>query len=190
MVAFNYVAGDDKVTRYADLIDAIQPDGPCALLGYSLGGNLAFEVAKELERRGRAVPNVVIMDSHRILDSFALGDEHVQAFEQELAEHLQRHTGSDIVAQETREQARDYLQFCSRTPNLGVIAAPVSVISDDAKVALYAVGEQGAWHGSSATGTAVFRGFGTHAEMLDHEYIARNAGLAREILTGAAADVS
>ncbi|MFJ9946695.1 amino acid adenylation domain-containing protein [Kitasatospora sp. NPDC091207] len=190
MVAFNYVAGDDKVVCYADLIDTIQPDGPCALLGYSLGGNLAFEVAKELERRGRAVPNVVIMDSHRILESFTLGDEHVQAFEHELAEHLQRHTGSEIVAQETREQARDYLQFCSRTPNLGVIAAPVSVISDDAKVALYAAGENGAWHGSSATGTAVFRGFGTHAEMLDHEYIARNAGLAREILTGVAADVS
>ncbi|MGV9268406.1 non-ribosomal peptide synthetase/type I polyketide synthase [Kitasatospora sp. NPDC003701] len=190
MVAFNYVPGDDKVTRYADLIDAVQPDGPCALLGYSLGGNLAFEVAKELERRGRAVPNVVIMDSHRIPESFALGDEHVRAFEQELAEHLQRHTGSAIVAQETREQARDYLQFCSRTPNLGVVAAPVSVISDDAKVALYAAGEHGTWHGSSATGTAVFRGFGTHAEMLDHEYIARNAGLAREILTGVAADAS
>ncbi|MFB7618778.1 amino acid adenylation domain-containing protein [Kitasatospora sp. NPDC056181] len=184
MVAFNYVAGDDKVGRYADLIETVQPDGPCALLGYSLGGNLAFEVAKELERRGRAVPNVVIMDSHRIPESFTLGDEHVRAFEHELAEHLQRHTGSDVVAQETREQARDYLRFCSRTPNLGVITAPVSVISDDAKVALHAAGQYGAWHGSSATGTAVFRGFGSHAEMLDHGYIERNAGLARDILAG------
>lgn len=34
MVAFNYVAGDDKVDRYADLVETIQPDGPCALLGY------------------------------------------------------------------------------------------------------------------------------------------------------------
>ncbi|MFG3054242.1 amino acid adenylation domain-containing protein [Kitasatospora sp. NPDC048239] len=190
MVAFNYVTGDDKVTRYADLIDTLQPEGPCALLGYSLGGNLAFEVAKELERRGRAVPNVVIMDSHRILESFTLGDEHVEAFERELAEHLHRHTGSAVLAQETREQARDYLQFCSRTPNLGVIAAPVSVISDDEKVALYADGEHGAWHGSSATRTAVFQGFGTHAEMLDREYSGRNAGLARDILTGAAAHAS
>ncbi|MFJ6139194.1 amino acid adenylation domain-containing protein [Kitasatospora sp. NPDC092286] len=190
MVAFNYVAGDDKVARYADLVEAVQPDGPCALLGYSLGGNLAFEVAKELELRGRAVPNVVIMDSHRIPESFTLGDEHVQAFERELAEHLQRHTGSDIVAQETREQAQDYLRFCSRTPNLGVITAPVSVISDDEKVALYAAGERGAWHGSSTTGTAVFKGFGAHAEMLDREFIGRNAGLARDILTGAAVHAS
>ncbi|MFE7188228.1 amino acid adenylation domain-containing protein [Kitasatospora sp. NPDC057541] len=189
-VAFNYVSGDDKVDRYADLVEVLQPEGPCALLGYSLGGNLAFEVAKELERRGRAVPNVVIMDSHRIPESFDLGDEHLQAFERELAEHLQRHTGSAAVAQETREQARDYLRFCSRTPNLGVVTAALSVISDDEKVALYEAGQHGAWHGSSATGTAVFKGFGTHAEMLDRDFIAHNAGLARSILTGAAPHAS
>ncbi|MFC5663684.1 amino acid adenylation domain-containing protein [Kitasatospora misakiensis] len=189
-VAFNYVSGDDKVDRYADLVEALQPEGPCALLGYSLGGNLAFEVAKELERRGRAVPNVVIMDSHRIPESFDLADEHLQAFERELAEHLQRHTGSAVVAQETREQARDYLRFCSRTPNHGVVSAALSVISDDAKVALYEAGQHGAWHGSSATRTAVFQGFGAHAEMLDREFIAHNAGLARSILTGAAPHAS
>ncbi|MFE6866879.1 amino acid adenylation domain-containing protein [Kitasatospora sp. NPDC057692] len=189
-VAFNYVTGDDKVDRYADLVEALQPEGPCALLGYSLGGNLAFEVAKELERRGRAVPNVVIMDSHRIPESFDLADEHLQAFERELAEHLQRHTGSAAVAEETREQARDYLRFCSRTPNLGVVAAALSVISDDEKVALYEAGQHGAWHGSSATRTAVFKGFGTHAEMLDREFIAHNAGLARSILTGVAPHAS
>ncbi|MEV6971950.1 amino acid adenylation domain-containing protein [Kitasatospora sp. NPDC093806] len=190
MIAFNYVTGDDKVDRYADLVEALQPEGPCALLGYSLGGNLAFEVAKELERRGRAVPNVVIMDSHRIPESFDLADEHVQAFERELAEHLRRHTGSTAVAEETREQARDYLRFCSRTPNLGVVTAALSVISDDEKVALYDAGRHGAWHGSSATRTAVFQGFGTHAEMLDRDFIAHNAGLARSILTGATAHAS
>ncbi|MFB8198768.1 non-ribosomal peptide synthetase/type I polyketide synthase [Kitasatospora purpeofusca] len=189
-IAFNYVSGDDKVDQYADLVEALQPEGPCALLGYSLGGNLAFEVAKELERRGRAVPNVVIMDSHRIPESFDLADEHLQAFETELAEHLHRHTGSAAVARETREQARDYLRFCSRTPNHGVVAAALSVISDDEKVALYEAGRDGAWHGSSATRTAVFKGFGTHAEMLDREFIAHNAGLARSILTGAATHAS
>ena len=49
VVAFNYLPGEDKVTRYADLVESVVPEGPCHLLGYSLGGNLAFEVAKELE---------------------------------------------------------------------------------------------------------------------------------------------
>ncbi|MEV7831701.1 amino acid adenylation domain-containing protein [Streptomyces subrutilus] len=186
LVAFNYLAGEDKVSRYADLVETVQPDGPCALLGYSLGGNLAFEVAGELEARGRTVPDVVIIDSHRIAEPFELADEHLRAFDRELSQHLERHTGSAIVARETSEQARDYLRFCSRTPNLGVLTARVSVVSDDEKTALYAAGRQGAWHGTSTTGTAVFTGFGAHADMLDPRYIDRNAGLTRDILTGAA----
>jgi hybrid polyketide synthase/nonribosomal peptide synthetase FtdB len=183
-VAFNYLAGDDKVARYADLIESIQAEGPCILFGYSLGGNLAFEVAKELERRGREVPNVIIMDSYRIPESFELGSEHIEAFERELREHLRKHTGSEIVAQETLEAAREYIHFCSRTPNLGVITAPVNVISDEQKVAFYAAGERGTWHNSSRSRTAVFRGFGTHAGMLDESYLARNADLVRDILVG------
>ncbi|MEV7010944.1 amino acid adenylation domain-containing protein [Streptosporangium sp. NPDC051022] len=188
--AFNYVAGDDKVARYADLIESVQPEGPCDLLGYSLGGNLAFEVAKELQRRGREVPNVVIMDSYRISESFQLGEEHLKIFERELSEHLLRHTGSEIVAEETLGQAREYIDFCSRTPNLGVVAATVSVISDEEKVAFYAEAASGAWHGSSAARTPVFRGFGTHAEMLDQDYIALNANLVRDILVGGGAHVA
>ncbi|MGW0705519.1 non-ribosomal peptide synthetase/type I polyketide synthase [Streptomyces sp. NPDC002643] len=184
-VAFNYVSGDDKVDRYADLVESLQPEGPCSLLGYSLGGNLAFEVAKELERRGRSVAHVVIVDSHRIARSYDLADEHVRVFEQELAEHLRRHTGSAVVAEETREQARDYLLFCSRTPNVGTVAAAIDVISDAEKVALHEPGYEGAWHGSSATRTTVLKGFGSHAEMLDHASIAHNARLVRSILTGA-----
>jgi hybrid polyketide synthase / nonribosomal peptide synthetase FtdB len=183
-VAFNYLAGDDKVARYADLIESIRSQGPCVLFGYSLGGNLAFDVAKELEHRGRDVPNVIIMDSFRITESFQLGVELFEAFERELGEHLRKHTGSEIVTQETLDQAREYLDFSSRTPNLGVIAAQVSVISDEEKVALYAADERGTWHGSSATRTTVLRGFGKHADMLDQGYVARNADLVRDLLAG------
>lgn len=181
---FNYLAGDDKVERYADLVEAVQAGSPCALLGYSLGGNLAFEVAKELERRGRRVPHVVILDSYRIPESFEPGNVDFEAFDRELAEHLRKHTGSDIVAQETLEQARDYIRFVGRRPNLGVVSAPVSVISEEDKAAFYAADARGTWHGSSTTRTAVFSGFGKHADMLDKGYVARNAELARTILAG------
>ncbi|MDX2778930.1 amino acid adenylation domain-containing protein, partial [Streptomyces caniscabiei] len=188
LVAFNYVTGDDKVDRYADLVESLQPEGPCALLGYSLGGNLAFEVAGELERRGRTVSHVVIVDSHRIAEPFDLSDEHVEVFERELADHLRRHTGSAVVAEETRAHARDYLRFCARTPNLGVVAAAIGVISDAEKAALHQAGHDGAWHGSSTTRTTVVAGFGRHAEMLDHEFVVHNAGLARSILDAGATD--
>ncbi|WP_425086162.1 amino acid adenylation domain-containing protein, partial [Streptomyces hainanensis] len=183
-VSFNYLAGDDKVARYADLVESLRKSGPYVLFGYSLGGNLAFEVAKELESRGREVSDVIIMDSYRIAEAFEMGPEHFRAFEHELGEHLRKHLGSDIVADETLEQARDYLDFCSRTPNTGTVAAAVTVISDEEKVAFYAAGKHGSWHATSTTHSVVLRGAGVHADMLDEGPLVHNALLTRSVLTG------
>ncbi|MET9096850.1 amino acid adenylation domain-containing protein [Streptomyces cyaneofuscatus] len=187
VIGFNYLPGDDKVARYADLIEAARPEGACLLLGYSLGGNLAFETAKELERRGRRVGHVVILDSRRIMERYEPGDEGIRVFEAELADHLRKHTGSDAVAEETLAHAAEYLTFCGRTPNTGTVNAPVSVITDEEKTALYAAGEHGTWHGSSTATTVVLRGSGVHADMLDPKHLARNAALVRTVLTGDAA---
>ncbi|MFE9825916.1 amino acid adenylation domain-containing protein [Streptomyces sp. NPDC005791] len=186
VIGFNYLPGDDKVARYADLVASARPDGPWLLLGYSLGGNLAFETAKELERRGRQVAHVVVLDSRRILQAYEPGDDGVQAFEAELAEHLSKHTGSDVVTAETLAHAAEYLTFCGRTPNTGRITGQVSVITDEEKESLHAPGTPGAWHGSSVADTLVLRGSGRHADMLDPGHLARNADLVRGLLAGGA----
>jgi hybrid polyketide synthase/nonribosomal peptide synthetase FtdB len=181
LVSFNYMKGDDKIERYADLMESLQKDGPYVLFGYSLGGNLAFEVAKVLQKRGQKVEKVVIMDSFRIVEHFEFGEEHLKEFEKELSEHLHRHTGSNIVAKETLEQARDYINFCSKVRNLGTLEAHVSVIAEEAKLALFAQGEHGSWHGS-AKNIDVVRGFGNHAAMLDVAHVAANAELTLKLL--------
>ncbi|MFE6918088.1 non-ribosomal peptide synthetase/type I polyketide synthase [Streptomyces rubiginosohelvolus] len=186
VTGFNYLPGDDKVARYADLIEAEQPEGPCLLLGYSLGGNLAFETAKELERRGRRVAHVVILDSRRILTAYEPDASGIAAFEAELADHVHKHTGSDAVTRETLAHAAEYLAFCGRTPNTGTVAATVTVITDEEKAALYAAGEHGTWHGSSTGATAVLRGSGVHADMLDAKHLVRNAQLLRSVIAGEA----
>jgi thioesterase domain-containing protein len=48
---------------YADQIRKAQPAGPYHLLGWSLGGNIAFAIAEELERRGEQIGLLVILDS-------------------------------------------------------------------------------------------------------------------------------
>ncbi len=54
----------EEVARdFADRIRATQPAGPYHLLGWSLGGNIAFAVAEELERRGERIGLLAIMDS-------------------------------------------------------------------------------------------------------------------------------
>lgn len=47
---------------YADQIRKTQPSGPYHLLGWSLGANIAFAVAEELERRDQQIGLLVIMD--------------------------------------------------------------------------------------------------------------------------------
>ncbi len=184
VIGFNYLPGDDKTARYADLVEAARPQGPYLLLGYSLGGNLAFETAKELERRGHRVAHVVIIDSRRILTAYEPDASGIAAFETELAEHVRKHTGSEAVAHETLVHAAEYLAFCGRTPNTGAVAAAVTVIADEEKAALYAAGQPGTWHGSSTGTTAVLRGSGVHADMLDAAHLPHNAGLVRSTLRG------
>ncbi|MFF8611005.1 thioesterase domain-containing protein [Streptomyces sp. NPDC015346] len=184
LVAFNCVEGEGDVEHYADLTESLRADGPCTRFGYSLGGNLAFEGAKGLERRGREVADVVITDSYRISESFEFGDHHLAAFEHGLSGHLHRHTGSDLVARHTLEQVREFIAFCSRSPGLGTVRARISVVSDQEEVPLYAADRPGSRPGASTTHATMLPGFGSHAGMLDEEFVARNAEPTRRVLTG------
>ncbi|WP_444997695.1 amino acid adenylation domain-containing protein [Aliikangiella sp. IMCC44359] len=189
-VSFNYLVGDDKVKHYADLIEAQQATGPYTLFGYSLGGNLAFEVAKLLETRGHTVRHLLMMDAYRTSETFEFKETIISEFEKELSEHLLKHTGSNIVADETLEQARDYISFSSQTINSGQLNAPISVIADEDKVDLYASGEKGSWHGSSNKNINVLKGSGKHADMLDEGYVDTNAKLVIEALNRSTAHAS
>ncbi|MBZ4419892.1 non-ribosomal peptide synthase/polyketide synthase [Myxococcus sp. RHSTA-1-4] len=55
--------------RYVEAVRAVRPEGPYVLGGWSMGGVVAFEMARELERQGQRVELLVL------LDSFAPADE-------------------------------------------------------------------------------------------------------------------
>jgi thioesterase domain-containing protein len=55
---------EEMARDYADQIRRIQPAGPYHLLGWSLGGNMAFAIAEQLERRGEQVGLLVILDTN------------------------------------------------------------------------------------------------------------------------------
>jgi aspartate racemase len=54
---------EQLATRYADVLCAVQPQGPYFLAGWSLGGVLAYELARELTARGEAVGLVALVDA-------------------------------------------------------------------------------------------------------------------------------
>ncbi|MFF0151913.1 thioesterase domain-containing protein [Micromonospora sp. NPDC005203] len=53
----------ESARRFAAAINERRPDGPCEILGYSLGGLVALETARQLVMTGREVTLVGILDT-------------------------------------------------------------------------------------------------------------------------------
>jgi len=53
----------ELASRYVDHVTSLQPDGPYHLLGWSLGGNVAHEMAVQLRAAGHEVASLVLLDS-------------------------------------------------------------------------------------------------------------------------------
>ncbi|MBY8870517.1 hypothetical protein K7640_01515 [Micromonospora sp. PLK6-60] len=54
---------EESARRYAAAINERRPDGPCEIFGYSLGGLVALETARQLTMAGREVALVGIIDT-------------------------------------------------------------------------------------------------------------------------------
>ena len=53
---------EDRADRYLEAITSQRPAGPYLIAGHSLGGLIAYEMARKLHARGDAVPLVLIID--------------------------------------------------------------------------------------------------------------------------------
>jgi hybrid polyketide synthase/nonribosomal peptide synthetase FtdB len=182
IVSFNYLMEDNKLNLYVDMIKQIQPVGPYQLFGYSLGGNLAFEVAKILESKGDVVENVVIMDSYRITDSAQITPAHLEEFREELKGHLKKHTGSDEVQAHTMEQANSYIDFSYRQKNRGKIQSQVHYIVEKNEADPNRVHKLASWNDASHMGTQVYIGASDHENMLIGDHADVHAKIIQSIL--------
>ncbi|MEU9026480.1 amino acid adenylation domain-containing protein [Streptomyces sp. NPDC048383] len=86
---------EEMAAEYADLIRQVQPEGPYRLLGWSLGGNVAFAMADELRRRGQEVQLLTLLDSYPRRP--AAGAEPSLA---EVFAHNLRDSGFDVTPEE------------------------------------------------------------------------------------------
>ncbi|MGO1885406.1 MAG: amino acid adenylation domain-containing protein, partial [Citricoccus sp.] len=65
------------VACYADAVIAAQPEGPVRLLGWSYGGHIVFALGQELQRRGREIHSVIIVDTAPVSRGFVPGPQDV-----------------------------------------------------------------------------------------------------------------
>ena len=55
---------EDMAQYYLDAVEAVQPDGPYLLAGYSLGGLVTLEMAQRLTAKGKRVALLVLLDAY------------------------------------------------------------------------------------------------------------------------------
>ena len=116
--------------RYLRAIRAARPDGPYHLAGWSLGGVIAFEMARQLAAEGAPVGSVSLIDSRPTLTGRRFGprlDESViaAAFADDLASRLGRDGPALLAICDDPEALAAYRRFlegdeAAEVPDVGI----------------------------------------------------------------------
>ncbi len=56
----------DMAERYVNEILTVQPEGPYYLAGYCMGGTVALEIAQQLQRRGKSVAVLALLETYNV----------------------------------------------------------------------------------------------------------------------------
>ncbi|QDY15881.1 non-ribosomal peptide synthetase [Clostridium botulinum] len=188
LYGFDFIEHEKRNEEYIELITNIQKDKPYILIGYSIGGNLAFEVAKNLEKQGYEVSDIILLDSlireHKIdcsLDSTKKEAERMienikqYASEEDLLMFNYIKENYSII---TRKIFK-YKLYSNNVINIGKIKSNIHLIAscenkNNEKLNL--------WQKSTLGSFKIYNGFGSHNLMMSKEYIKKNANIIRDIL--------
>jgi amino acid adenylation domain-containing protein len=192
--AFNFIEAESRLSDYADLVTDADPDGPYVLFGYSAGGNLAFNVTKELERRGRNVAAIVMLDSGRVLDKFRFPDDEVRRLASEFldAGGVKEYVHSAVLRDKAYRTIRRYLDVLSQTKDHGVVNAEIHLVLSEAAEDTFTddrgilISSKSGWAEVTRRGLKTYRGRGHHAHLLNAPNLDPNAALLRDIMQSVA----
>ncbi|AFL68054.1 beta-ketoacyl synthase N-terminal-like domain-containing protein [Sulfurospirillum barnesii] len=180
--ALNYIQSKNPPELFADMTESVQPEGELILLGYSVGGNLAYETAKVLEKRGRRIRALIFLDNFRRLELFEQSDEAYQRGAREYLSILEKTQGSDLDKEEILARIEHYDRFIDSRREQDLISAPIYLIKAEKSAANAPMKiSQDAW-GELTTHFEIFQGDGKHMEMLFGEYFEKNIEIIRSIL--------
>jgi surfactin family lipopeptide synthetase C/lichenysin synthetase C len=180
--AFDFIEQDDRIQQYTAIIHDIQPAGSLVLLGYSAGCGLAFEVAKQLEQRGRFVDMVIMVDSYK---KNGISDLQGRSVEQDIDSLMEVNKDNAYLQMESirqgifRKMGTSYTYFVNLI-NTGQVSAQIHLIRSDNSVSIPQW--MSSWQTATTGSYREHQGFGKHYEMLQGSFAESNAEIMRLIL--------
>ncbi|QUI24145.1 non-ribosomal peptide synthase/polyketide synthase [Vallitalea pronyensis] len=190
LYSFDYIEDEDKIKQYADFIMSISDEEPYVLMGYSAGGNVAFEVAKELEKRHKKVSDILMIDAYRRHQVDA--KEEITAFKKEELEqaflhfiqgdegHEEAAATMDFFVSKAMDQTQKYMAYFQTMTNEGTIHANIYMLKSNESIV---EDPERYWEKVTTGVVKVVEGIGNHEHMLsDSTYVKHNGKLIRAIL--------
>ncbi|MCM3268071.1 non-ribosomal peptide synthetase [Paenibacillus elgii] len=188
--AFDFIEGwrdyEEMLNRYVDAIVSVQREAPYVLLGYSLGGSLAHEVAMAMERRGYEVSDILLIDADR-RDRTAkkLSDEELERGVDDMLRIVAERDASFLANHVDREKARAkimaYATYSVQLGNEGAVEANLHAFVAEMKSA-----RAEDWK-EATTGQAVdYELAGGHLDIFEPANIEHNVHLIRLVLQAVA----
>ncbi|MDQ0273730.1 thioesterase domain-containing protein/acyl carrier protein [Cytobacillus purgationiresistens] len=178
IIAFDFIEQEDRLQRYIELIKEFQPEGPYTLLGYSAGGNLAFEVAKNMEISGESLSSLIILDAECKTSIKEISDRQL---EKEIEDQIQNaeFKYKDLLTtpslrQKVKKRIEKYRRYLEETVNEGTINSDIIVISTEDNDGL-------SWSSSTIGKHQVIKGFGNHMGMIHSPYVSKHAEILRNL---------
>jgi amino acid adenylation domain-containing protein len=182
--AFNFIEAESRLADYADLIVQTDPAGPHRLLGYSSGGNLAFHLAAELERRGRRVSDIVMIDSARNVAPYPYLEDEVMKVADAYLNHdtIRPYLATPVLRDKIIRKIVAAYRLLSRTVDDVIVNANIHVVTEAAAKQEWShdgqlISSIPAWQQVTRGQLHILQGAGGHNEMLFEPALTQNAEL-------------
>ncbi|KYG29134.1 hypothetical protein AZF08_27900 [Bacillus gaemokensis] len=163
----NYV---DMINEYVESIVSIQEQGPYVFLGYSAGGNLAFEIAKVMEQKGLEISDIIMLDT-------SLMNPEMQKLREEL---LESDMDNNENISEWFKQVQDipsvknksycYEKYMKQLNNSGIVQSNIHNLVVKGL-------DKSNWSNATIKTYVEYEGFGNHNELLNRKFIDANVGI-------------
>jgi amino acid adenylation domain-containing protein len=185
LFSFNYVDSSDTMQNYVRLLNEIQPEGDLYIAGHSAGGFMAFHVAKAMEKSGRKVGGIIILDAFRQgkEGKYHTHETIMEGVDQYLAykfeEYKDHFIDMDFFKEVCYNQVKQYYDFLFHAEQEGdiFIQAPIHFM-----IAENNYERQENWTPCTAGGVKVYYASGIHGKMVDEPWVRPNADIMNDII--------
>ncbi|WP_426446147.1 amino acid adenylation domain-containing protein [Paenibacillus sp. S-38] len=178
---------EEMLDRYVRAIIEVQKEGPYLLGGYSMGGNLAFEVAKEMEKRGYTVSHLLMIDSARIVRDYNLASEELYRQVEESLDGVAE-PFKQVLTGRHRARVHAYAEYGNRLVNRWSVQASVhNFIAAGGLVPGVSVRDDRlSWKHGTRAAYSEHMMKGGHDEILESGFVEANAQVLKSVLAGIA----